>query len=348
MHGFRSSNPLLPLVLIGCCTVAGHAADDPPFDPTSPADVAERNEEQDSGETDLSGPSVEPQGGRRGGGVPGAPGAQPEPGVRGGGAMNVVNVLTTHCARCHGTQQQKGGLQILPLAQLFTGSQDYWVVRRGSPRESELYRRITLTSSHEEIMPPDGEPMSPAEIEVVADWIRSGAPTDVERVRRQRAVRPRQWFQQYMQLELEPVQRTAARDAIASFDRDNRSFEREYRDRIAELRRIAQSPVSAMRSQADIDAAKSELERLNALKRKADEVQATLWAGLTSSQQEVFRERLARAAAQSRGGAGRSNRRGERGRQESGTLTPDEQRRLRDLMRPGRDQGDSGGDSGGE
>lgn len=348
MNGFPSCRTLLPLLVIGCCTMVGGAVDEPPFDPTSPEDVAERQEEEGSGDPDLSGPSVSPPEGRRGGGVPGSPGAPadlPEPGMRGGGggAMNVVNVLATHCERCHGAQRQKGGLQILPLEQLFTGSQDYWVVRRGAPTESELYRRITLASNHEEVMPPDGEPMTKAEIELVANWIRSGAPTDVQPARRQRGVRPRQWFQLYMQLELEPGQRTKARELLASFEAGNRSFEREYRDRINELRRIAQSSVSEMRSQEDIDRAKSEMDRLNAMKRKAEDIQSALWAALSSQQQEALRSLLANAEPQSRGG-GRSNRRPGRTREQPSTLSPEEQQRLRELMR--RDEGDQG-DAGG-
>jgi len=336
VNGFPPRRSVLPLLVIGCCTVVGGAVDDPPFDPTSPEDVAERQQEQDSADPDLSGPSVAPQEGRRGGGVPGSPGAPSEPGMRegGGGAMNVLNVLTTHCERCHGAVRQRGGLQILPLDQLFTGSQDYWVVRRGAPHESELYRRITLESDHEDVMPPDGEPMTKAEIELVANWIRSGAPTNVQPVRRQRSVRPRQWFQLYTQLELDPGQRTKAREILTSFETDNRSFEREHRDRINALRRIAQSSVSEMRSQEEIDRAKSELDRLNAMKRKAEDIQSTLWAALSSQQQEALRQLLAAAESQPRAG-GRSNRRAPRTREQPSTLSSDEQRRLRDLMRRG-------------
>ncbi|MCH2162947.1 MAG: hypothetical protein MK085_13895, partial [Phycisphaerales bacterium] len=130
MTGFSSSRILLASLVIGLATMAGGAADDPPYDPTSPEDVAERNEEEESGAPDLSGPNVEPQQGRRGGGVPGSPGAQPDlptPGMRGGGggATTGVNVLATHCQRGHGAEKQKGGLQVLPLDQMFTGSEDY-------------------------------------------------------------------------------------------------------------------------------------------------------------------------------------------------------------------------------
>ena len=73
MHGFRSSNPLLPLVLIGCCTVAGHAADDPPFDHPRGRRRTERG--ADSKRTDLSGPSVNRRAVGGGRSLP----AQPEP-----------------------------------------------------------------------------------------------------------------------------------------------------------------------------------------------------------------------------------------------------------------------------
>ena len=355
MAGFSTTRTLLASLVLGLAAVAGGVEDDPPYDPTSPEDVAERNEEE-GGEPDLSGPTVEPQQGRRGGGVPGSPGAQPDlptPGMRGGGGgeATVVNVLATHCERCHGAEKQKGGLQILPLDQMFTGSEDYWVVRRGEPSESELYRRITLASSHEDIMPPDGDPMSKAEIELVASWIRSGAPTDVQPASRQRTVRPRQWFQLYMQLDLDAMQRSTAMESVSAFDTGNQSFEQEYRQRINELRKITQSAESGTYSQEEIDQAKAELERINAMKEQVTVVQAELWALLTSEQQEAFRAMLTDAATATRGDrAGRPNRRGARGNRgdrQPSTLTQEEQRRLRELMRERRrNQGDGDGGSG--
>lgn len=355
MTGFPTPRVLTAILALGLVTMAGGVEDDPPYDPTSPEDVAERNEEQEEGETDLSGPAVEPQQGRRGGGVPGSPDAQPDlptPGMRGGGGgeMTVVNVLATHCERCHGAQKQKGGLQVLPLDQMFTGSEDYWVVRRGEPSDSELYRRITLASTHEDIMPPDGNPMSRAEIELVAAWIRSGAPTDVQPASRQRTVRPRQWFQLYMRLDLDATQRAAATEAVSQFNTGNRSFEQQFRERLTALRRITESGMSEGYSTEDIEEARAELKRLNSMKQQVDGVQAELWALLNQEQQEALRVMLVEATKATGGDReGRSNRRGNRGNRgsdPSSTLTQDEQRRLRELMRERRrNQGDRGGDS---
>ena len=121
MNGICPWHALVVVVLV---MGTGVLADDPPFDPTSPEDVAERNqEEEDSGETDLSGPEVEVEPNRPGPGLrgaPGAPDAAPDMRRRGN---DVMGVLSTHCERCHGALKQKGGLQIIPLDQLFTARQ---------------------------------------------------------------------------------------------------------------------------------------------------------------------------------------------------------------------------------
>ena len=179
--------------------------------------------------------------------------------------MNVVNVLTTHVPAPRNPAAKVARSFARPALQ-FAG-----LLGRacGSPRESELYRRITLTSSHED--------HAARRRTDVPGGDRSGRRLD-------RPVLPPTWpwpvvsapsvpangFSN-MQLELEPA-RARGRDAIASFDRDNRSFERDT-DRIAELRRM-QSPVSAMRSwrtsMREVGTGTS-----RALKHKADEVQAT-------------------------------------------------------------------------
>jgi len=352
MNGISPWHALVVVVLV---MGTGVLADDPPFDPTSPEDVAERNQEEDSGETDLSGPEVEVEPNRPGPGLrgaPGAPDAAPDMRRRGN---DVMGVLSTHCERCHGALKQKGGLQIIPLDQLFTGSEEYWVVQRGDPESSELFRRITLASSHDDIMPPEGEPLNASEIEVIETWIRSGASTDVQSAGRQNRMRPRQWFELYMQLDLDQQQRTNARDEITAFQSSTRSFEREHRQQINELKQVAESEPSGDVTAEDIQKAKEALAAINQTKQKVESVQSTLWTALTPDQQEVMRGLLAAAQSSPQGqGGDRANRRGRGGRggmQEpqggmDSTLTPEEQRELRELMRSrrrDRDQGPGGG-----
>jgi len=343
--------PWHAFVVVALVMGSGVLGDDPPFDPTSPEDVAERNQEEESGDPDLSGPEVDVEPNRPGPRLPGAPGApDAAPDMRRRGS-DVTGILSTHCERCHGSRNQKGGLQILPLDQLFTGSEEYWVVRRGDPESSELFRRITLPSSHDDIMPPEGEPMSASEIEVIETWIRSGASTDVQSAARQNRIRPRQWFELYMQLDLDQQQRANARDEITAFQSSVRSFEREHRQQINQLNQVAESEPSGDVTAEDIQKAKEALAAINQAKQKVDTVQSTLWTALTPDQQEAMRGLLATAQSSPQGqGGDRANRRGRGGMQEpqrgmDSTLTPEEQRELRELMRSrrrDRDQGPGG------
>ena len=84
-------------------------------------------------------------------------------------------LLAEHCLQCHGPDKAEGGLNLLDrksaLKQLESGSIG---IVPGKPEASELLARIT---SHEEDvrMPPEGKPLTPAEIDVFKSWIAEGA-----------------------------------------------------------------------------------------------------------------------------------------------------------------------------
>ena len=334
-----------------CCSVfilaspdASFAVDDEPYDPTSPEHVAEREDEGDvdvdEGEGVLSGPTVEAQpSGRsgRGGGGAGA-GAM--------GQMNALSIFSTKCQQCHGSQKQKGGVQLLPMDMIFSGSEEYWYVQKGDPESSELMRRITLPSGHDDAMPPDGKSLTKAEVEVITEWIRTGAPTDLQAPpARKRKINPRQWTQAFLQLELTEEQRTSAESQLTSYQSLNAEFDRAHQERI----RTLQQEIRASRDTNDTIAnasAKQELDRLQAEQPKFDMVQEELWTMLTPQQQEALKDALATAtsAAQpgmrgegSRGrpGAGRPGRRGG----SNSALTEEERARLRELMQERRRNG---------
>lgn len=335
--GFLHCTIAVVVLLAGVFTAR---ADEPPFDPTSPEHVAERASEGKDSELDLGGPDVEAEPGQRGGRLPGAPGSM-EPDadrMRQGG---VVGILSTHCESCHGSRQQKGGLQILPLNQLFAGSEEYWVVRRGDPESSELYRRITLASDHEDIMPPKGAPMTTAEIAVVEDWIRSGASTQVQQQRRTR-LRPRAWLQLYMELELDPSQRESATGTVEAFRASSRSYDREHGRRIEQLNELIGAASSGMTAQEDLDRAKAELAEIKSGRPKMATVQKELWELLRVDQQQALRESIAARESNDAPGSDADGRR-KPDAGASGTLTARERRALRHLMRGS--PGDQGADS---
>ena len=84
-------------------------------------------------------------------------------------------LLAKHCLQCHGPDKAEGGLNLLDrksaLKELESGSIG---IVPGKPEASELLARI---SSHDEStrMPPEGKPLTAAEIEVFKTWITEGA-----------------------------------------------------------------------------------------------------------------------------------------------------------------------------
>jgi hypothetical protein len=331
---------LLCSISIALGTSFSGADEDEPYDPTSPEHVAER-EDDDSDEVDpeeglLSGPAVEPQTSpRRGGG-------QGQGGGGGMGQMNAMSIFTAKCQQCHGPQKQKGGVQLLPMDMIFSGSEEYWYVQKGDPGASELMRRITLPAEHDDVMPPDGDLLSAAEIKVIEDWIRSGASTDIKQPERgQRRVRPRQWAQVFLGLELKSEQRTEAEAVLASYQRENAEFDREHQVRIRELEQQMRETRDSNDTIANASM-KQELDKLRAQRPKFESVQESLWEMLTADQQDAMRDALTAASTRTGmgndGGRGRSGAAGRPGNSNS-ALTEDERRRLRELMRERRRNG---------
>ncbi len=85
-------------------------------------------------------------------------------------------ILDTHCARCHGPDRQKAGLQIVPWETLFPDNTALWVVTPGQPDQSSLLHRVQLPADDADIMPPDGPPLSAEDQATLVAWVKAGAP----------------------------------------------------------------------------------------------------------------------------------------------------------------------------
>ncbi len=120
---------------------------------------------------------------RRSGGLRGLPaalalaaasiGAAAEPSFY---ATRVAPLLDRHCVVCHGPDKQKAGLRLDRHELVLAGAESGVVVVPAKLKESELYRRITLPVTDEEVMPSDGKPLlTPDEVKVIALWIERGA-----------------------------------------------------------------------------------------------------------------------------------------------------------------------------
>lgn len=90
-------------------------------------------------------------------------------------ARDVYPILKSACIDCHGINRQKGKLRLDQREGVFRGGDNGPVVVPGQAERSELYRRITLTPGHKEIMPARGEPLSQAQIGLIRDWVNDGA-----------------------------------------------------------------------------------------------------------------------------------------------------------------------------
>jgi len=85
-------------------------------------------------------------------------------------------ILEKHCYDCHQGGKAKGGLRIDDLQSMLAGGKsDGPAIVAGKPMESALMHRVTATDE-DEIMPPKGELLKPAEIEILKRWIKAGAP----------------------------------------------------------------------------------------------------------------------------------------------------------------------------
>lgn len=93
----------------------------------------------------------------------------------------VKPILEQHCTVCHGTEKQKARLRLDSHAGLLAGGENGVVVVAGDAAGSDLFHRVTLPETDEDVMPSDGKPhLSAAEIDVLEKWIAAGAPATAE------------------------------------------------------------------------------------------------------------------------------------------------------------------------
>ncbi len=83
---------------------------------------------------------------------------------------HLVPLFERHCSACHNPDDAEGQLDLTTAAGLLTGSESGAVVTPRSRKHSLLYEVV-----HGGEMPPDGETLSDAEIELIGNWIASGA-----------------------------------------------------------------------------------------------------------------------------------------------------------------------------
>ena len=89
---------------------------------------------------------------------------------------HVEPIFVTHCYSCHGPEKQKSRLRLDSYAALMRGGKHGPVIKAGNAKGSELFRRVTLSPSDDDAMPPEGKrPLSANDVKLIELWIAAGA-----------------------------------------------------------------------------------------------------------------------------------------------------------------------------
>ncbi|MBL9183923.1 MAG: DUF1553 domain-containing protein [Verrucomicrobiaceae bacterium] len=83
-------------------------------------------------------------------------------------------LLQERCIECHGEKKQKGELRLDAKVHAFKGGHDGPAILAGKADASPLFQRVT-SADEDEKMPPKGDPLTPAQISLLREWINSGA-----------------------------------------------------------------------------------------------------------------------------------------------------------------------------
>jgi mono/diheme cytochrome c family protein len=120
---------------------------------------------------------------------------------------DVKPLLQQHCVGCHGAKRQRGDLRLDSRAALLKGGSRGPAVVAGKAAESLLIQAV-IQDDPEIAMPPEGDPLSSAEVQVLRDWIDQGAlgPADEATARKE------------IPWSFRPVQRPNLPAAAASID----------------------------------------------------------------------------------------------------------------------------------
>jgi hypothetical protein len=97
---------------------------------------------------------------------------------------DVMPILQESCIDCHaapykkGTRlrKPKGGYRVDTRENILkAGDSEEAGVIPGNAVKSQVYKRVILEEDHDDIMPPKGDPLTPAQQKVIKDWIDAGA-----------------------------------------------------------------------------------------------------------------------------------------------------------------------------
>jgi mono/diheme cytochrome c family protein len=93
-------------------------------------------------------------------------------------SSQVASILVDNCVACHGAKKAEGGYRIDTFEYLAkSGDSGAAPITASKIEASELWRRVAATDASER-MPAESEPLAPEQLEVLKQWIASGAAFD--------------------------------------------------------------------------------------------------------------------------------------------------------------------------
>jgi len=88
---------------------------------------------------------------------------------------DIKPIFTEHCYSCHGPEKHKGGLRLNRKPDAFHGGDSGAVIVPHRSGESLLFKNVS-GANPDSIMPPKGDPLTPAQVALIKTWIDDGAP----------------------------------------------------------------------------------------------------------------------------------------------------------------------------
>ena len=88
---------------------------------------------------------------------------------------DVRPILESRCFECHGPKKQKSSFRIDLRSAAMKGGNEGVAIMPGKSAESPLITHVAAAPDDEMAMPPEGDRLSPSEIEILRAWIDAGA-----------------------------------------------------------------------------------------------------------------------------------------------------------------------------